>query len=128
MIRLTIVHQSFDELRSCESVLVAAFGGIVVNLLNHLDGFVVLATEAVLLAQQHPCVVIVCPQFVLPTEVQHFGHHHHQRIMDIVIVVVSQLLILQSGLFAPVDGVVLRSVVRVCRLSTLLATTYYKCQ
>ena len=90
VISLSVVYQTFDKFRSCESVLVASFGGVVVYLLYHIYSLAVFATETVFLAQHHPCVIVIRPQLMLATEIQNLWQLHLKRIVDIVVVVICQ--------------------------------------
>ena len=89
-VQLVVIDEGLDKLGSGETVAVVAEGCIVVYGLCHLDGFVLLSAERIFLAQQHPGVVVVSPQFVLLAECQFGRNGFYQRVVDIVVIVMRQ--------------------------------------
>ena len=122
-IQLVVIDQSFDVFSNGQSVLVISFRSIVVYFLSYFDGHIGLATEVIFLTQQHPRIVIVGPELVLATEVQHLRHLHDQAVVDVVVIVIRQHLILQLCLFGPFLVGFLKSVVFCCIISIITAAS-----
>ena len=126
-IQLVVIDQSFDVFSNGQSVFVISFRSIVVYFLSYFDGHIGLATEVIFLTQQHPRIVIVGPELVLATEVQHLRHLHDQAVVDVVVIVIRQHLILQLCLFGPFLVGFFRGVIIFSIITAACTACSYQC-